>query len=166
MGAGPLAAPLRSKLFERRGNEHFQVSCASMQGSRAAMEDSHILQVNMDTNPEVAIFGVFDGHAGEYPPFPPPSFLLLLCPPQFVDRVKSKRDGQNPNGAKQSDHLWPHVPFGDEPRTRISHTPPPYTHASLSLPQSHTIPITKLERPKQNKNTTQATRHPVIYQNI
>ncbi len=71
MGAGiaPLAAPLRSKLFERRGNDYFQVACAAMQGSRATMEDGHVLQMNMSNNNEVAIFGVFDGHAGEYPLF-------------------------------------------------------------------------------------------------
>eukprot|EP01084_Bolivina_argentea_P218970 371471_1 len=61
---GNLAAPIRSKLFNRYGNEHYQVCVCSMQGYRASMEDSHVVELSFKHHPEYSLFGIFDGHNG------------------------------------------------------------------------------------------------------
>lgn len=37
-----------------------------MQGWRKRMEDSHIADVNLSGNSNLGVFGVFDGHGGNY----------------------------------------------------------------------------------------------------
>ncbi len=66
---GNLVAPIKSKLFERRGNEHFEVSAAAMQGYRKDMEDRHVLKLTLSNHKNMALFGVFDGHNGKEHPF-------------------------------------------------------------------------------------------------
>ena len=61
---GNLASPIRSKLFNRYGNEHYRVSVCAMQGYRANMEDAHSVCLSFDDHPEYSLFGIFDGHNG------------------------------------------------------------------------------------------------------
>lgn len=61
---GNLASPIRSKLFNRHGNEHYRVSVCAMQGYRASMEDAHLVNLSFDNHPEYSLFGIFDGHNG------------------------------------------------------------------------------------------------------
>ncbi len=61
---GNLASPIRSKLFNRYGNEHYKVSVCAMQGYRASMEDAHSVCLSFDDHPGYSLFGIFDGHNG------------------------------------------------------------------------------------------------------
>lgn len=65
MGA-VLSQPITSQLLQRRGNKNFMVGSSEMQGYRMAMEDTHCIAPKLsDKHPNVGLFGVFDGHAGE-----------------------------------------------------------------------------------------------------
>jgi serine/threonine protein phosphatase PrpC len=60
-----LSAPISSKYIERRGNAHVRAACASMQGFRVEMEDAHTLSLSCNKhNPNLMLFGVYDGHGG------------------------------------------------------------------------------------------------------
>lgn len=65
MGA-VLGKPISSQLLQRKGNKNFKVGSAEMQGYRMTMEDTHCVAPSLSEKwPEVGLFGVFDGHAGE-----------------------------------------------------------------------------------------------------
>eukprot|EP01083_Nonionella_stella_P211269 764043_1 len=61
---GNLPAPIRSKLFNRYGNKHYQTCVCSMQGYRANMEDSHLVHLSFKSHPLYSLFAIFDGHNG------------------------------------------------------------------------------------------------------
>jgi len=61
-----LSHPIRSQLLQRRHNEHFMVASSEMQGCRMAMEDTHTIAMPVsDKHPNISLFAVFDGHAGD-----------------------------------------------------------------------------------------------------
>lgn len=62
---GNLQMPICSKLFERYGNDYYQVAACSMQGFRSTMEDAHLISLELNRHKEYALFGIFDGHNGE-----------------------------------------------------------------------------------------------------
>lgn len=70
MGAG-LSTPIRNKGIEKRGSKYYKAGVTSMQGYRNEMEDTHMMHTTTP-NPvtpdkeNMAVFGVFDGHAGSY----------------------------------------------------------------------------------------------------
>ncbi|KAH9251855.1 hypothetical protein BASA81_010298 [Batrachochytrium salamandrivorans] len=50
------------------GEHMLRYGVSSMQGWRVEMEDSHVTEFNVGPTPEqLALFCVFDGHAGEFP---------------------------------------------------------------------------------------------------
>eukprot|EP00929_Paragymnodinium_shiwhaense_P057760 TRINITY_DN28915_c0_g1_i1.p1 TRINITY_DN28915_c0_g1~~TRINITY_DN28915_c0_g1_i1.p1 ORF type:complete len:459 (-),score=108.96 TRINITY_DN28915_c0_g1_i1:208-1530(-) len=61
---GVLCAPIRSQLLSRVGDARFRVGSAMMQGFRCEMEDAHCSCLQLEDHPDVAFFGVYDGHAG------------------------------------------------------------------------------------------------------
>eukprot|EP01083_Nonionella_stella_P211268 764042_1 len=61
---GNLPAPIRSKEFNRYGNEHYQACVCSMQGHRANMEDSNLVHLSFKSHPLYSLFAIFDGHNG------------------------------------------------------------------------------------------------------
>jgi len=63
---GNLAFPLRSKLFERFGDNNVKVSVCTMQGYRSTMEDAHVVQLSLDNHKhsQTSLYGIFDGHNG------------------------------------------------------------------------------------------------------
>jgi protein phosphatase len=60
-----LSQPLSSKLLQRRGNKHFRVGSAIMQGWRESMEDAHSVVLSLEKHSDVGFFGIFDGHCGK-----------------------------------------------------------------------------------------------------
>jgi len=61
-----LPHPVQSQLLQRRGNKLYRVGAGSMHGYRVSMEDAHVVIPSLNQRyPEVALFGVFDGHSGE-----------------------------------------------------------------------------------------------------
>jgi len=60
-----LSQPLTSKILQRKGNKHYRVGAAIMQGWRESMEDAHSIILSLDNHPDTAFFGVFDGHCGK-----------------------------------------------------------------------------------------------------
>lgn len=61
-----LSQPIQSQLLQRRGNANFKCGSAEMHGFRMNMEDCHTIAPSLsEKRPEVALFAVFDGHAGE-----------------------------------------------------------------------------------------------------
>jgi len=61
-----LPHPVQSQLLQRRGNKLYRVGTASMHGYRVSMEDAHVVIPSLSARfPEVALFGIFDGHSGE-----------------------------------------------------------------------------------------------------
>jgi len=61
-----LSHPISSQNLQRRGNRNFRVGAASMHGFRMSMEDAHVVAPSIsERHPETALFGVFDGHAGD-----------------------------------------------------------------------------------------------------
>lgn len=60
-----LAAPIRSQLLNRIGNDQVRVGCSQMQGFRHEMEDAHNIVLSLEGHPDVALYAVYDGHAGE-----------------------------------------------------------------------------------------------------
>ena len=71
-----LSTPNKEKISEEAENgkvcyqelliiiKQFRYGTSGMQGWRRSMEDSHI--VSLDVGEGVAVFGVFDGHGGQY----------------------------------------------------------------------------------------------------
>lgn len=59
-----------------------------MQGWRNGMEDSHILEVNID-NTGVCIFGVFDGHGGKE--------VAKFVEKHFVEEIKKLNEFKSKN---------------------------------------------------------------------
>ena len=53
-----------SKHLERHGNEDYRVGLAWMQGARREMEDKTTIVLSLPHHPDIAFFGVFDGHMG------------------------------------------------------------------------------------------------------
>lgn len=64
MGA-VLAKPVSSQILQRKGNNVYTVGASEMQGFRVNMEDEMTICLSMPSHPELALYGVFDGHAGE-----------------------------------------------------------------------------------------------------
>jgi protein phosphatase 2C family protein 2/3 len=61
-----LPHPVQSQLLQRKGNKLYRVGTGSMHGFRVSMEDTHVVIPSLNERfPEVAMFGVFDGHSGE-----------------------------------------------------------------------------------------------------
>mmetsp|Transcript_82310 Transcript_82310/g.142646 ORF Transcript_82310/g.142646 Transcript_82310/m.142646 type:complete len:400 (-) Transcript_82310:27-1226(-) len=60
-----LCAPVRSQLVSRAGNQHVRVGGAMMQGFREEMEDAHCICLGLEGHPDVAFYGVYDGHSGD-----------------------------------------------------------------------------------------------------
>lgn len=60
-----LPAPIRSQLLCRKGNASFRVGAAAMQGFRTEMEDEHSICLSLEGHPDVSLFAVYDGHAGQ-----------------------------------------------------------------------------------------------------
>lgn len=61
---GNLPSPIRSKLFNRYGNEYYQVCVCAMQGYRANMEDCHLVELLFKNHSNYSLFAIFDGHNG------------------------------------------------------------------------------------------------------
>lgn len=64
MGA-VLGKPITSQLLQRKGNKKYMVGASEMQGFRINMEDQMQISCEMPSHPKLAVYGVFDGHAGE-----------------------------------------------------------------------------------------------------
>jgi len=61
-----LSTPNKEKVSEDLQSGSRRAGCASMQGWRVNMEDSHIAKFNISKEIEdVHVFGVFDGHGGK-----------------------------------------------------------------------------------------------------
>lgn len=61
-----LSQPIQSQLLQRRGNDLYKCGSAEMHGFRMAMEDCHTIAPSLsDKFPQVGLFAVFDGHAGQ-----------------------------------------------------------------------------------------------------
>lgn len=61
-----LSQPIQSQLLQRRGNKTFKIGSSEMHGFRMNMEDCHtIAPVLSAKHPDIGLFAVFDGHAGE-----------------------------------------------------------------------------------------------------
>ncbi|GLI65386.1 hypothetical protein VaNZ11_008941 [Volvox africanus] len=59
-----LSSPITDKeVFEGDGHG-LRFGGGAMQGWRRTMEDAHLAEVNVANDPNVAVFGVFDGHGG------------------------------------------------------------------------------------------------------
>ncbi|PNH10818.1 putative protein phosphatase 2C 11 [Tetrabaena socialis] len=59
-----LSQPITDKeTFEGDGNG-LRFGGGAMQGWRRTMEDAHLAEVNISNDPNLAVFGVFDGHGG------------------------------------------------------------------------------------------------------
>eukprot|EP01122_Echinamoeba_exundans_P010540 TRINITY_DN3969_c0_g3_i1.p1 TRINITY_DN3969_c0_g3~~TRINITY_DN3969_c0_g3_i1.p1 ORF type:complete len:437 (+),score=107.28 TRINITY_DN3969_c0_g3_i1:125-1312(+) len=59
-----LSHPIQSKMLFRHGDAKFRVGGASMQGYRPEMEDAESIHLSLKNHPNIALFGVFDGHNG------------------------------------------------------------------------------------------------------
>jgi len=62
---GVLSVPIQSKTFQRSGNKTYRCASADMQGYRINMEDEHNICMELDGHPDIALFGVYDGHGGD-----------------------------------------------------------------------------------------------------
>jgi serine/threonine protein phosphatase PrpC len=60
-----LSYPIRSKFFQRAGDNYVKASCCSLQGHRPSMEDRHVMKLNIPKHSDYHLFGIFDGHHGE-----------------------------------------------------------------------------------------------------
>lgn len=59
-----LSSPITDKeVFDGEGHG-LRFGGGAMQGWRRTMEDAHLAEVNVANDPNVAVFGVFDGHGG------------------------------------------------------------------------------------------------------
>jgi serine/threonine protein phosphatase PrpC len=58
-----LKSPVTTKETETDENGTMAFAATAMQGWRNGMEDAHIARLNLE--PNVHIFGVFDGHGGK-----------------------------------------------------------------------------------------------------
>ena len=59
-----LSSPKMEKEFFSGENEILKYGLCSMQGWRRTMEDTHLIKLNVGTNNNTHIFGIFDGHGG------------------------------------------------------------------------------------------------------
>ena len=59
-----LSSPKIEKEFFSGENEILKYGLCSMQGWRRTMEDTHLIKLNVGTNNNTHIFGIFDGHGG------------------------------------------------------------------------------------------------------
>lgn len=61
-----LSQPIQSQLLQRRGNKNYKCGSSEMHGFRMSMEDAHTIAPCLSEKfPDVGLFGVFDGHAGD-----------------------------------------------------------------------------------------------------
>ena len=62
-----LSTPVTDKESEAGGDAKYLFGVCAMQGWRTDMEDSHIVNLDVDDaqKGQVALFGVFDGHGGK-----------------------------------------------------------------------------------------------------
>ena len=62
-----LSTPVTDKESEEGGDAKYSFGVCAMQGWRTDMEDSHIVNLDVDDSQkgQVALFGVFDGHGGK-----------------------------------------------------------------------------------------------------
>lgn len=60
-----LSQPLQSKVLQRKGNKHFRVGAAVMQGWREGMEDAHSIHLELENHRNTSFFAIFDGHCGK-----------------------------------------------------------------------------------------------------
>ena len=72
------------KISEEGDSAFLRYAACSMQGWRVNMEDDHIADI--DTEKEISVFGVFDGHGGQE--------VAKFCAKHFVEELK-----KNPNFA-------------------------------------------------------------------
>jgi protein phosphatase 1G len=59
-----LSSPKQKKYTSHGENSILKYAVCSMQGWRRTMEDSHLVALDLGTNKDTHIFGVFDGHGG------------------------------------------------------------------------------------------------------
>ena len=59
-----LSSPKQKKYSSHGENSILKYAVCSMQGWRRTMEDSHLVALDLGTNKDTHIFGVFDGHGG------------------------------------------------------------------------------------------------------
>merc|ERR1719412_2286759 len=57
--------PITSRIFENYHSQHYEVSSVGLQGYRDNNEDRHLIHFNLHGNPNLSVFGVFDGHGGD-----------------------------------------------------------------------------------------------------
>ena len=55
---------LAEKESDDKANSKLQYGAAAMQGWRASMEDAHSAHIELEAEPNIAFFGVYDGHGG------------------------------------------------------------------------------------------------------
>lgn len=60
-----LSVPVTSQHVRRRGHASYRIGSGEMQGFRKTMEDALTIQTSLQDHPELSMFGVYDGHAGE-----------------------------------------------------------------------------------------------------
>lgn len=59
-----LTEPNKEIEYETGNNDYLNFAVGNMQGWRLNMEDAHIANPKFLTDPDKAVFGVFDGHGG------------------------------------------------------------------------------------------------------
>lgn len=64
MGNAFLDKPITSKKTTWGQNSAVKYSVCEMQGWRKYMEDAYIAELDIPGHPDIALFGVFDGHGG------------------------------------------------------------------------------------------------------
>ncbi len=81
-----LSAPITDKeVFEGDGPT-VVYGGSSMQGWRRTMEDAHLAEAQLPTDPTTAIFGVFDGHGG--------SEVAKFCQRYLVEEFVRIQEGE------------------------------------------------------------------------
>jgi len=55
-----------AKILRRCGSERLRVGSCATNGKREAMEDAHMEVLSLPNHPNVALFGIFDGHSGRF----------------------------------------------------------------------------------------------------
>ena len=78
-----LSTPITDKESEEGGDAKYSFGVCAMQGWRTDMEDSHIINLNVDDaqKGQVALFGVFDGHGGKE--------VAKFCAAHIADALKA-----------------------------------------------------------------------------
>ena len=61
---GMLSEPVTTKDIHTGTNDKLRWASCEMQGWRQYMEDSKIAQLDLETDKDVSLFAVFDGHGG------------------------------------------------------------------------------------------------------